>query len=646
MEVKKLMSDKNVLFTDELRLRITDLEYKNMSNENFIKEVQRIYVEETGKPLSANIEVVRSSEIQEVNNRVPSSYDGTAIHFYSKENNINEVYIVSQGTTDTDDWLYNIRAMQAGKDVNQAENTNIFTKEVINEFKEASHSNEVPKVIGLSHSLAHNNNATSMLLHNNFDEIYSVNGAQTNYYQLYISDSRFALKVNAEFNITGASAEEVYSIPPNELKTFAEAYYKEKGTVIHQVISSDDPLNALANIRGFFTLGDVTMIDTNPDKPGLKAIIDKIPDSEVKSLQDFALVYAEGFQNGGNNQGIEDLTGVNMDVVDKIMNDGVGAAVGTYFSKDLDDMISDVNEKVPPLLEKVTNITSNADVIFGELKNAGYITNAQKQVAVEELANIEKSLKIIEEKINSIDENRKMSEEMMKGTKYSPYAGQAAMASGFNVMAGDVDAAIAIYHEVQNMQASAKRLHEELGSVMEEIIASHGIVEMLNALGASKNQGYSGNDLVLMTGGNQEIKVNISAAVRMYQEGQQELQKKKTYITKIAERFQEHIIDDYENQKQKVISDIRNIETNPCGQLPLLRKHVFLPYFSPVQIDKVEVTEQFNGLSGMDISHLMEGLTKSLTDNEDFLESAKSNIEQLFSKDRDLSILFNYVPGG
>ncbi|MBN8435082.1 hypothetical protein JF536_13375 [Priestia flexa] len=640
------MSDKNVLFTDELRLRITDLEYKNMSNENFIKEVQRIYVEETGKPLSANIEVVRSSEIQEVNNRVPSSYDGTAIHFYSKENNINEVYIVSQGTTDTDDWLYNIRAMQAGKDVNQAENTNIFTKEVINEFKEASHSNEVPKVIGLSHSLAHNNNATSMLLHNNFDEIYSVNGAQTNYYQLYISDSRFALKVNAEFNITGASSEEVYSIPPNELKTFAEAYYKEKGTVIHQVISSDDPLNALANIRGFFTLGDVTMIDTNPDKPGLKAIIDKIPDSEVKSLQDFALVYAEGFQNGGNNQGIEDLTGVNMDVVDKIMNDGVGAAVGTYFSKDLDDMISDVNKKVPPLLEKVTNITSNADVIFGELKNAGYITNAQKQVAVEELANIEKSLKIIEEKINSIDENRKMSEEMMKGTKYSPYAGQAAMASGFNVMAGDVDAAIAIYHEVQNMQASAKRLHEELGSVMEEIIASHGIVEMLNALGASKNQGYLGNDLVLMTGGNQEIKVNISAAVRMYQEGQQELQKKKTYITKIAERFQEHIIDDYENQKQKVLSNIRNIETNPCGQLPLLRKHVFLPYFSPVQIDKVEVTEQFNGLSGMDISHLMEGLTKSLTDNEDFLESTKSNIEQLFSKDRDLSILFNYVPGG
>lgn len=636
------MSDSQLVETKELWLRVTDLGYKDISKEELAREVQRIYIEETGNTLKGEISVLRSSELEDNT----SSYDGTAIHIYSKEQDVNEMYVVSQGTTDADDWLYNIRAMHAGLDTNQADSTDRFVEEARKVFKEKASIEEISSTIGLSHSLAHNNNTVSQLLNGNFDEIYSVNGAQSTYFQLYQRDFGFREAVKEGFNISSTDYKAIYSLPQNELKTFAEAYYKEKGTVIHQVISSDDPLNALANIRGFFTLGDVTMIDTNPDKPGLKAIIDKIPDSEVKSLQDFALVYAEGFQNGGNNQGIEDLTGVNMDVVDKIMNDGVGAAVGTYFSKDLDDMISDVNKKVPPLLEKVTNITSNADVIFGELKNAGYITNAQKQVAVEELANIEKSLKIIEEKINSIDENRKMSEEMMKGTKYSPYAGQAAMASGFNVMAGDVDAAIAIYHEVQNMQASAKRLHEELGSVMEEIIASHGIVEMLNALGASKNQGYLGNDLVLMTGGNQEIKVNISAAVRMYQEGQQELQKKKTYITKIAERFQEHIIDDYENQKQKVLSNIRNIETNPCGQLPLLRKHVFLPYFSPVQIDKVEVTEQFNGLSGMDISHLMEGLTKSLTDNEDFLESAKSNIEQLFSKDRDLSILFNYVPGG
>lgn len=347
------MSGNQLVETNELWLRITDLGYKDISKEEFAQEVERIYIEETGKPLKGEISVVRSSEIDQIVKDENSSYDGTAIHIYSKEQDVNEMYVVSQGTTNADDWLYNIRAMQAGVDTAQADSTNTFVKEAQKEFKERASVEEISSTIGLSHSLAHNNNTVSQLLNGNFDEVYSVNGAQSTYFQLYKKDFEFRDEVNKKFNISSADSKAIYSLPQDELKTFAEAYYKEKGTVIHQVISSDDPLNALANIRGFFTLGDVTMIDTNPDKPGLKAIIDKIPDSEVKSLQDFALVYAEGFQNGGNNQGIEDLTGVNMDVVDKIMNDGVGAAVGTYFSKDLDDMISDVNKKCRLCLKKL-----------------------------------------------------------------------------------------------------------------------------------------------------------------------------------------------------------------------------------------------------------------------------------------------------
>ena len=40
-------------------------------------------------------------------------------------------------------------------------------------------SNQTP-IIGLAHSLAHNNNLTSHLVSGSFDELYSVNGAQTN----------------------------------------------------------------------------------------------------------------------------------------------------------------------------------------------------------------------------------------------------------------------------------------------------------------------------------------------------------------------------------------------------------------------------------------------------------------------------------
>src|SRR5690625_6987444 len=102
------MSNEQVLVTKELRMRLIDLEYKynknssKMSEETFIQEVERIYMEETGQQLSADISVFTSAESKKLNND-NSGYDGTALHFHSEENNINEVYDISQGTQDLDD---------------------------------------------------------------------------------------------------------------------------------------------------------------------------------------------------------------------------------------------------------------------------------------------------------------------------------------------------------------------------------------------------------------------------------------------------------------------------------------------------------------------------------------------------------------
>src|SRR5690625_2305483 len=112
------MSNEQVLVTKEIRMRMIYLEYKynknsrKMSEETFIQEVERIYMEETGQQLSADISVFTSSESKKLKND-NSGYDGTALHFHSEENNINEVYVISQGTQDLDDWLYNIEAMMA-----------------------------------------------------------------------------------------------------------------------------------------------------------------------------------------------------------------------------------------------------------------------------------------------------------------------------------------------------------------------------------------------------------------------------------------------------------------------------------------------------------------------------------------------------
>ncbi|WP_308430752.1 DUF6792 domain-containing protein [Lentibacillus kapialis] len=80
-----------------------DLEYKGLSEQEFEKEIKQIYLEEYRKELPADVEIISSSD--STNSDVTSSdYDGTAIHFHSKDNNINEVYVISQGTKNMVDW--------------------------------------------------------------------------------------------------------------------------------------------------------------------------------------------------------------------------------------------------------------------------------------------------------------------------------------------------------------------------------------------------------------------------------------------------------------------------------------------------------------------------------------------------------------
>ncbi|MYL58034.1 hypothetical protein GLW20_10980, partial [Virgibacillus halodenitrificans] len=258
----------SILSTDEIRLRLINLEYKDLNKKDFEKEIKQIYLEEYGEILPANIEIIHSRDSK--NSEVTSSdYNGTAVYFHSKEKDINELYIISQGTQDGADWEYNLKAMFAGKDFTQAKSANKFTEEVI---KEIDNNGELT-VTGLSHSLAHNNNTTAHLIYDTFDEIYSVNGAQTNYYQLFNADRDFRREIMNNFNLSRTNPDAIYNLDPKQLETFAKEYYKDKATNVHQLISKDDPLYAVSGARGFFTIGDVKYVDTNPDLPGLRNLM-------------------------------------------------------------------------------------------------------------------------------------------------------------------------------------------------------------------------------------------------------------------------------------------------------------------------------------------------------------------------------------
>ena len=107
--------ENEVLNSDNLRLRLIDLEYKGLKSEDFKREIRRIYFEETGHELKADIEILKSSEAKSLKGD-QSGYDGTAVYFKTEGKENDQLYILSQGSHQAKDWEYNMNAMLAGQD--------------------------------------------------------------------------------------------------------------------------------------------------------------------------------------------------------------------------------------------------------------------------------------------------------------------------------------------------------------------------------------------------------------------------------------------------------------------------------------------------------------------------------------------------
>ena len=108
--------ENEVLHSNNLRLRLIDLEYKGLSSKEMKTEIKRIYFEESGQELTAEIEILKSSDAKSLK-KDESGYDGTAIYFKTEEHEENQLYIISQGSQQQEDWEYNFKAMLAGLDI-------------------------------------------------------------------------------------------------------------------------------------------------------------------------------------------------------------------------------------------------------------------------------------------------------------------------------------------------------------------------------------------------------------------------------------------------------------------------------------------------------------------------------------------------
>lgn len=601
----------DIISGSEFKTRLIDLGYKDLSLKELELNIRQIYMEENGELLEADIEILKSSDI-ESDFVKDSGYDGIAIHINTVEKE--EVYVISEGTQDLPDWLYNIKAMLAGQTIKQAQATDVFVQEA----KEHFNVDDNVKVNGLSHSLAHNNNTIALLSFDTFDNVYSVNGAQLNYYQLFNTDFRFNDAVKNEFSFN--TDDEVYNLSPQDLHDFAMTYYEDKADKIDQVISTDDPLYAVSVVRGFFTLGSITMVDTNPDVPGLRELIADIPDDVIKDFQELAIDFAVASNQGGTNEGIKELIGIDVGA----FKDKEGMELAGHIIANYDTMVRALNEKLPPLLDRVQTVTANSDEIFGSLEEAGYITERQKEVTIDHLTRIEKSLIDIE---NILKDNVNLRDKLN-----NPFLGAGNEIVTILRLASNLVEIYMSYVEIEKT-GILKRL--------ESIKDSHGLQEMLSSM-SDGLKSYIGADMIYTSTSTkgEPIKVNISAALRMYQKSIPILEAKSTKISNFEKAIKDELDESYKDEKRKVQDEINQMESSPSSYRFLLSKHGFYPTFNK-EIKSIRVHEIFYPLEDNDFGEQLEELKKSVESGKLYIEKYRQAIEDLFEEEENVSQLFD-----
>ncbi|WP_077305758.1 DUF6792 domain-containing protein [Terribacillus halophilus] len=603
----------NILDYKSIAMRLTNEEYKNMSTKNLESTIRQVYLEETGTLLNAEIKIIHSSDTD--NDLIgPTGYDGTAI--YLNEGKREELYIISQGTTNGPDWGFNAKGPLGGESIDQPRATNEFVKEA----KKKLVVDNKTKIISWGHSLGHHNNAQAYLGYDSFDEVYGINGAQVNAYQIYSMNRNFRKAVLNEFNIR--SKEDLRKlVPVEEFESFTKDYFKDKSGNIHQTISSDDPLNGLTpSVPGIVEFGQVEVIDTNPNVPGIGELAKDIPQNVIKDVQDLAIAYAQADNAGGTKAVANQLFGVNMDYLKDVNGLGSFLSWYTFNQGEFDETVKALNESVPPILGKVRVVLDNKDIIFGRLQEAGYISVKEKDTMIEELELIESHLSTIEDGLNT---NAKL--------------------SGFQFMQdiSTVSFGGSLLWMKSSLASSLERMKESgFFDSLNNIAHSHSIPELLAAMSDGKKS-YFGTDMVYTATNGDPIKVNISAALRMYRETLPILEEKETKIRNFEQAVKEELDDSYKDEKRKVQDEIDRMESSPSSYRDLLAKHGHLPTFNK-EMKSIKVHEVFYLLENRDFDEEIHALKKSVESGKLYIEKYRKAIEGLFDEEDNVSRLFDF----
>lgn len=189
---------------------------------------------------------------------------------------------------------------------------------------------------------------------------------------------------------------------------------------------------------------------------------------------------------------------------------------------------------------------------------------------------------------------------------------------------------------------------EEFLEILEMIGESHGIEEALAAL-TTGNKSYMGTDLILtatQTQGSKEIRVNMSAALELYQKGMSKLDEKEMAISRLADAVEMEIHDTYKAEKRQVIHKINDMEASPSTYQDRLISHLYFHTVFPLQkIESIDVREEIYPLQQADLDHELNSLKRSVESAQTHIENCRQAVESLFDEDEKISKQFDLVRG-
>ncbi|WP_163583458.1 DUF6792 domain-containing protein [Gracilibacillus saliphilus] len=324
------MLNKELFDSELIRARIMELEYNDLDPVEIENEVKRIYLEEHGEELVAEISVYKSDEIlKEIRERGrDSGFDGTIIHLKNGEDKINQVITIARGSELSEganwrplDWSYNGNGSLVGVTTDQYEEANRFHQNVMEKITPITDS-DLPdlKKYGYGHSLGGGLIVTLQMMTEDFDTVYSINGAPPSFYQLAEIDQKFYTSLNKKYNIQGEI--DIYSLPPSEVKAFTEDYYKNKidETTIQHTTVEEDMLYSITRTRGFIDIGERDgFLSYHEEYGNFEALMRQVPDEVVQSIQEVLLPYAQTYNKKGFDAFVKELTGFNPKTVDSFL---------------------------------------------------------------------------------------------------------------------------------------------------------------------------------------------------------------------------------------------------------------------------------------------------------------------------------------